>query len=279
MKRRRRLRSRRAVFLLPAALTLGNIFLGFFSVVQALEGRFFVAATCLVAAAILDKFDGLVARRMDAASDFGRELDSLADVVSFGMAPATLAYVWGLNQLPKLGWATAFVFLMCASIRLARFNVQDTESDRRFFVGLPTPAAAGVPVSFIFCHSWHVPAGLAEQETFLAVLLCGLMLLTAFLMVSQVRYFSFKDLDLERRRRHWALLAVGLTMVALAAWPAIVLPAAALAYLAHGPVMRLTGGRRTQPSTASLETAPAGAALDAEPAAAVAPSDEPEESR
>ena len=146
----------RAVALLPAILTLGNIFLGFFSIVKAIEGRFLLAAVCLVFAGILDKFDGLVARKTGTDSEFGRELDSLADAMSFGMAPALLAYTWGLQHVPKLGWATCFLFLMCATLRLARFNVQAASVDKRWFVGLPSPAAAAVPVTLVMAWSaWH----------------------------------------------------------------------------------------------------------------------------
>lgn len=250
----------RAVALLPAILTLGNIFLGFFSMVKALEGSFLVASVCLVFAAVLDKFDGLVARKTGTDSDFGRELDSLADVISFGVAPALLAYTWGLRHVPKLGWAACFLFLMCATLRLARFNVQTASVDKRWFVGLPSPAAAAVPVTLVLAWSaWH-PARpqLGSEEPFLAGLLLVLTTAAAFLMVSTFRYFAFKELRVGRQQRHLVLLGIGLAIALLAAWPPLFLLALATTYAASGPVLKLTSflsRRRPAPGGAESDGA------------------------
>ena len=231
----------RAVALLPAILTLGNIFLGFFSMVKALEGRFLAATICLVFAGILDKFDGLVARKTGTDSEFGRELDSLADVISFGVAPALLAYTWGLRHVPKLGWAACFLFLMCATLRLARFNVQSGTTDKRWFVGLPSPAAAAVPVTLVMAYSaWHAGRPqLGEEEPILAWLLLVLTAASAFLMVSTFRYFAFKDVRVGRQQRHLVLLGIGVAIALVAAWPPLSLLTLALAYAASGPAVKL----------------------------------------
>ncbi len=250
-------RPSRAVFLLPALLTLGNIFLGFFAIVKAIDGRFALAAGCVVFAALLDKFDGLVARKTGTVSDFGKELDSLADVISFGMAPALIAFTWGLGEIPKLGWAICFLFLTSGTLRLARFNVQASSLDRRWFAGLPTPAAAGVPVSLVLLFStWH-PEGAppAAAEPWLVWLLLVVMAMTSFLMVSTFRYASFKDVRVERQR--WLPAFVGLftLIVALANWPGISLVVIALTYAASGPALKLWSLVRRR-SAAQSEPAP-----------------------
>jgi CDP-diacylglycerol--serine O-phosphatidyltransferase len=250
---------RRAVFLVPAALTIGNIFLGFFGVIQALQGRFDVACICVVGAAVLDKFDGLVARKTGTESDFGRELDSLADVVSFGMAPAFIAYTWGLHLLPKVGWIVAFLYLMCGALRLARFNVQSASTDRSWFVGLPTPVAASIPVTLILAYAQWSPDAQAPTEpgSPLAWLLLGAMATAAFLMVSTVRYFAFKDLRVERSQRLLALLSLVLLVAALGAWPSQTFLALCLAYVLHGPIARfLPGRRRAAPAEVPVSTGP-----------------------
>lgn len=236
--------ARRAMALVPAALTVGNVFLGFFSVVQAFEGRHVLACACLVAAGVFDRFDGLIARRTGTESEFGRELDSLADVISFGVAPAVIAYTWGLHLVPKIGWGVAFLYLMCGSLRLARFNVQSASSDRRFFTGLPIPLAAGVPVTFILVVEQAGGGALARAEPVIQVTLLVLMVLAAFLMISRFRYFSFKEVRFERRRRNLVWLSLGLVAVALAAWPARVLFVTEMAYVSHGPLLRLLARRR-----------------------------------
>lgn len=249
----------RAVFLLPALLTLGNIFLGFFAVVKAIDGRFAVAATCLVMAAVLDKFDGLVARKTGTDSDFGKELDSLADVVSFGMAPALLAFTWGLHQVPKLGWATCFVYLMCGTLRLARYNVQSSASDKRWFAGLPIPAAAGVPVTIVLAWSTWNPEqqGLTEADGAMAWLMLAMMACAAFLMVSTFRYRALADVRVDRQWRLVALISIALSIAAIAAWPAPVLLAIALTYAGSGPVMKLVTllGRKSESSAEAVADA------------------------
>ena len=151
-------RARRGVFLLPSMFTVANMFCGWACIVYAMRGDFVTAAPFVGFAMVLDLLDGRIARATGATSDFGVEFDSLADIVSFGVAPATLVFAWGLEPLGRLGWAVAFLWLTAVAVRLARFNIQGTEGDKRYFVGLPSPAAAGVPAATVFA----VPGGLAE---------------------------------------------------------------------------------------------------------------------
>ena len=230
---------RRAVFVLPSLLTVMNLFLGYFSVVQAFQGDFRTASLLIMLAGLLDKLDGLVARATGTTSEFGRELDSLADVISFGVAPAFLSLAWGLHVVPKLGWAVAFLFLTCGVLRLARYNVQAATADRAWFVGLPIPVAAALPVTVIFSFTYRAPQR-ALEDPLGAWAFLVLMVVASFLMVSRVRYNALKDLRFGRQRRLLVLLASGAVVVSVAAWPAIALPALAAAYAVHGPALRLT---------------------------------------
>ena len=143
---------RRGVYLLPSMFTVGNMFCGYACVVYAMRGEYATAAPFLGLAVVLDMLDGPIARLTGASSPFGLEFDSLADVVSFGLAPAILVFSWGLEPLGRLGWAAGFIYVTAAAMRLARFNIQSAGADKRFFVGMPTPAAAGVLVSTVFAY-------------------------------------------------------------------------------------------------------------------------------
>src|SRR5262245_39967770 len=149
---RRRQRARRGVSLLPGLLTMGNMFCGYACVVYAMRGEYETAAPFIGFAVVLDMLDGRIARLTGTASDFGLEFDSLADVISFGIAPAILSFGWGLSPLGRLGWAAGFLFVSSAAMRLARFNIQGRAGggDKRYFVGLPSPAAAAVPAATVY---------------------------------------------------------------------------------------------------------------------------------
>lgn len=250
---------RRGSFLLPTALTMANIGMGYFSIVKSFGGEFLDATLLLVAAAVLDKFDGVVARATGTVSDLGRELDSLADVISFGVAPSLLAFAWGLEPLGRLGWAGAFLFVACGALRLARFNVLSDTADRRFFIGLPIPMAASVPVTLILAHALvtrapGLPDGTSISERGTAFLFLALMVAVALLMVSRIRYLSFKDLPIGPEHRGRAGLALALVAVAILGAPQLVLPGLAASYMAHGPLMRLA---RWQPAWTRTPPAPA----------------------
>ncbi len=205
-----RRRFRRGVYLLPSLFTIGNMFCGYACVAYAMRGELETAAPFIGIAVLLDMLDGRIARLTGSTSAFGREFDSLADVVSFGMAPALLVFQWGLEPLGRLGWAAGFVFVSAGAIRLARFNIQTT-TDKRYFVGLPIPAAAAVPAATVYVY----PYGLHDYASALPAL--ALMLIPAVLMVSTIRYRSFKTIDLQARRPYKILLAVIILFFAITA--------------------------------------------------------------
>jgi CDP-diacylglycerol--serine O-phosphatidyltransferase len=217
---------------LPSIFTIGNLFFGFAAVIRALHHDVDTAVELIVVAGILDALDGRIARLTGSCSAFGAELDSLADLVSFGLAPAVIAYQWGLvpHGQPFLA---AFAFVLAAAVRLARFNVHSHETDGSFFAGLPSPAAAGMVVSVVALHPAS-PVGDAA-----AVLVPGVLLLAGALMVSPIRYASFKRVNLRPRPSQVAIVAVvALALIALE--PAATLLVVAWGYAASGPVRALT---------------------------------------
>src|SRR6185369_8856058 len=214
-------RFRRGVYLLPSMFTLANMFSGYACIVYAMRGELEKAAPLIGLAIIVDMLDGRVARMTGATSEFGIEFDSLADVISFGVAPAILAFSWGLQPLGRIGWAAGFLFVAAASVRLARFNIQPESQDKRYFVGLPSPAAASVPAATVFAYPWGF------QTTAHAVGVLAMVIIPALLMVSTIRFRSFKTFDLQVRRSYPVLLLIALGLAALAARPEEVLLVAA----------------------------------------------------
>ncbi|HXD74400.1 MAG TPA: CDP-diacylglycerol--serine O-phosphatidyltransferase [Vicinamibacterales bacterium] len=222
-------RPRRGVSLLPSLFTMGNMWCGYASVVYSLRGEYDMAAPLIGIAYLLDALDGRLARMTGTESEFGLQLDSLADVISFGIAPAVMSFAWGLQPLGRLGWAAAFMFVACAAMRLARFNVISTKGgDKRYYVGMPSPAAAAVPAATVYIY----PYGLFDYRAALPVLL--MVLVPAILMVSTIKYRSFKDLDLKSRRSFRVLVIIAAAIVAIAMHPKIALIVAAYTYLASG---------------------------------------------
>ncbi|HEY8551384.1 MAG TPA: CDP-diacylglycerol--serine O-phosphatidyltransferase [Vicinamibacterales bacterium] len=220
-------RFRRGAYLLPSLFTLGNMFCGYACVVYSMRGEFAVAAMFIGIAIVLDMLDGRVARLTGTSSAFGVEFDSLADVISFGIAPAILSFAWGLTPFGRAGWAAGFLFVSAAAIRLARFNIQTgvPTADKRYFVGMPSPAAAGVPAATVFAY----PYGL---DDWFALLAFPMVLVPAFLMVSTVRYRSFKTFNLGERRSYRKLIVMALVIAAIATHPQITLVVLAYTYLA-----------------------------------------------
>ena len=184
---------RKGIYILPNLFTLAGLFGGFYAIVMAMNGRFDQAAIGVFAAMVLDSLDGRVARMTNTQSAFGEQMDSLSDMVSFGAAPALIAYVWALSSLGRWGWVAAFVYCACAALRLARFNVNTAVVDKRFFQGLPSPAAAALVAGFIWLMT---EAGVDGNEvrwiTFALTLYAGLT------MVTNVPFYSFKDVSLKR---------------------------------------------------------------------------------
>ncbi|HLB43806.1 MAG TPA: CDP-diacylglycerol--serine O-phosphatidyltransferase [Candidatus Limnocylindrales bacterium] len=224
-------RFRRGVYLLPSMFTVANMFCGYACVVYAMRGEFQTAAPFIGFAIILDMLDGLIARLTGTTSAFGLEFDSLADVISFGLAPAVLTFSWGLFHLGRLGWAAGFLFVTAAALRLARFNIQSVASaDRRYFVGLPSPAAAGVPAATVY--AWPYPL-----EGFpIAVMALAVVLVPAVLMVSTIRFRSFKTLDFGWHRSYLYLFFIAAVLALVATEPRVILLAAAYGYLVSAPI-------------------------------------------
>ncbi len=230
----------RGIYVLPSMFTTGGLFAGFYALIAAVQGRFELAAWALIVAAVFDMLDGRVARLLHAESEFGAQYDSLCDMLSFGIAPAVLVYLWALVPLHKPGWLAAFLVAACAALRLARFNVQLDVQDKRFFSGLPTPAAAMLIATAVLFHEDHGVQPLPWLWFAIAVALAGLM-------VSRVPFFAGKDVDLKRKRPAVLLLAMLALIVFVMADPHTHLFVLALAYCLHGPLLALRQWRRGKP--------------------------------
>ena len=216
---------RRGIFLLPSLLTVGNLFCGYACIIYAMQGNLVTAAPFVGIAVALDILDGRIARMTNTTSAFGVEFDSMADVVSFGVAPAVLAFAWGLNDLDKLGWAVGFLHVAAAALRLARFNIQSSvNTDKRYFVGMPTPAAAGIIAATVYAFPY--PLSGYFQGIALAV-----VLVPAVLMVSTIRFPSFKSLNLGWRRSYMPLFLFAVFIVLIATQPQVTLLLLAYGYL------------------------------------------------
>lgn len=238
---------RRGVYIVPTLFTMLNIFFGFRSIVNSMRAAqaitaghvsqaihsFEIACVSLLIAAIFDTFDGLVARQLGATSEFGKEYDSLADVVTFGCAPAVLVYAWGLEPLGKLGMGIAFLFLVSVSLRLARFNVMSGKADYRYFVGLPSPAGALTIAAIIY----YAPAPVTGTRFAIVILI--LTACTAFAMVSPIRWRAQKGINFQKGRSLMYVVVLAAIVAVGFAWPRPFGLGLAIAYLASGPMMRL----------------------------------------
>ncbi len=242
----------RGIFLLPSLLTTGNLFCGFLALILTAEYRYEHAALAIFVAIVMDVLDGRIARLMKATSQFGLEFDSLADVVSFCVAPAFLLYGFALARLGKAAWFGAFLFVICGALRLARFNIHTGTGDRRFFIGLPTPAAAGLAAATVLLLDGHEPARWGLAAISAATYLVGL------LMVSTMRYWSFKELQFAQRHPLEALLVLVLAIMIVATQYQIFLFGLFSLYVLSGPVRYLAVGRREPAATAEPESKGAG---------------------
>lgn len=233
-------RRRKGIYLLPNLLTTGALFAGFYAIVAAINGRYEPAVISIFVAMVLDGMDGRIARMTNTQSDFGAEYDSLSDMVSFGLAPALVAYEWILVDLGKIGWLGAFVFTSAAALRLARFNTQANVANKKFFQGLPSPAAAAVLAGVIwFFESYGLRSHLVAMPVVFA-----LTIAMALLMVSNIRYYSFKELDLRGKVPFVAVLAIVLCFVLISLDPAAVLALSFTGYALSGPTITLLQVRR-----------------------------------
>jgi len=261
---------RRGIYLLPSLFTVGTLVCGYYAILSTLKGvqwlstgadpamglaAFDAAAQAIGWAVLFDGLDGRIARLTNSSSDFGREFDSLADVITFGVAPAFLANAWGIRMveasssaqsiqhLRSAGWIITFMFVICGAARLARFNIDSSKpsGDRRHFIGLPIPAAAGIVAAIV-----HWAKDPVTDWTIAAVWLCVIASVAA-LMVSRVRYFSFKAIDLRRRRPYVTIIVIGLIVWAVSAFSEYVLLTFALTYGLSGPLGRIMSRFRPQP--------------------------------
>ncbi|MEJ2156345.1 MAG: CDP-diacylglycerol--serine O-phosphatidyltransferase [Desulfobacteraceae bacterium] len=230
----RRDRLRRSIYLLPNLFTALNLFCGFFAMVAAIDGKFVAAAYAIIVAGIFDNLDGKIARVTHSTSKFGVEFDSLCDLVSFGVAPGLMMYLWALQPLGRIGWLAGFLFVACGALRLARFNTQVGTVDSRYFVGLPIPAGAGMnAVTILFCHKVGV-----EPNAYPLVFLIMLYTLS-FLMVSTIKYPSFKNADVLRNKNFNVLVAAILVLIFIAAQPPVALFLFGVMYISSGPIVTL----------------------------------------
>ncbi|GLZ89093.1 CDP-diacylglycerol--serine O-phosphatidyltransferase [Pseudomonas sp. BN414] len=229
----------RGIYLLPNLFTTANLFAGFYAIINAMSGNFSVAAATIFVAMVLDSLDGRVARLTNTQSAFGAEYDSLSDMVAFGVAPALLAFEWALSGLGSVGLTVAFIYVAGAALRLARFNTQIGKVDKRFFIGLASPAAAGVVAGTVWAFSDFGIKG--SNMSFIVALLVAL---AGMLMVSNIKFYSFKDLDLKGRVPFVAILVVVLAFAVVFSDPPRILLLIFLAYAASGPVQYLLQLRR-----------------------------------
>ena len=220
----------RGIYILPNLFTTMNIFCGFYAVIAAVNGASNAAAVAILVAAIFDALDGKIARATQTTSRFGVEYDSLADVISFGLAPGLMIYLWALKPLGRLGWLAAFLFMVCGALRLARFNTQVDSVKSDYFVGLPIPAAASMLAATVMLHH---RLGIGDSANKILILM--LIYVLSFLMVSSFKFHSFKKPELFKKMNFNVLVAAVLIMIFIAAQPAIALFSIGLVYILSGP--------------------------------------------
>jgi len=232
---------RRGIYLLPNLITTAALFAGFYGIVAATQGKFEQASVAIFLAMILDGLDGRVARMTNTQTEFGAEYDSLADMGSFGLAPALVMYEWSLSSLinvsfplGKLGWLAAFLYVASAALRLARFNTKASNTDKRYFQGLPSPAAAAVVVGFVWACFDN---GIKGDEV--AIIALPIIVFAGLMMVSNVSYYSFKNVDFHNKVPFVAMLVVVMVFVFAAIDPPIVLFSGFMIYALSGPVVSI----------------------------------------
>jgi CDP-diacylglycerol---serine O-phosphatidyltransferase len=223
---------RRGAYLLPSLFTIGNMLFGFYAIICGLEGAFVRGSLSILLAAALDSVDGRIARMTGTESDFGKEYDSLADVITFGAAPAMLAYLWGLRDLNPDSWLLSVFYMVCTATRLARFNVQTRVVDSRFFVGLPSPWAALTICALLS----FAPEYTGDLQVIMQVVMGAALLLIGVLMVSTFRYKSFKKLDLRQRWSYRAFVPLAAILLVFLFIPRAALLVITLLYTISGPV-------------------------------------------
>jgi CDP-diacylglycerol--serine O-phosphatidyltransferase len=227
-------RMRKGIYILPNLITSGSLFCGFFALLRTLQEDFYTAAVFILASGLLDGMDGKIARYTNTTTRFGVEFDSLADVIAFCVAPGILVYAWALEPFGRMGWLAAFLFVVCGALRLARYNLQGSTVESRFFSGLPTPAAAGLIATGVLVFYEAGDTGVSRHPTVLIV-----TYILAFLMVSTFKYYGFKDIDLFRRKPfRWLVIAI-LLLIVIAYEPEYTLFGLFFSYFISGPILSL----------------------------------------
>jgi CDP-diacylglycerol---serine O-phosphatidyltransferase len=231
-KRNRINKMKKGIFILPSLLTLTSIFFSFYALILAIKGQFLWSGVLILVAGFFDGIDGKVARLTKTSTKFGIELDSLADVISFGVAPALLFYTWALEPYGRLGWVVSFVYVACGALRLARFNVQNNVIDPKRFNGLPIPAAAGMLATAVIFFE-HLDIKPDNYSVFLLILTA----LLSFLMVSSVKFHAFKDLTIVREKPFSSTVGFVFLISLIAVAPFVVPFFICAAYVVSGPIM------------------------------------------
>lgn len=250
-------------YIIPNLFTTGNLFFGFFGIINAIEGRFELAAVAILISCLFDILDGKVARLTRATSRFGVEYDSLADLVAFGVGPGILMYLWALKPFGRLGWLAAFLFMACGALRLARFNVQAETVSKKYFVGLPIPGAASmISTTVLFLHNWKVTSTMASSiplllETFLL----------GFLMISTAPYYSFKEVEGVKAKPLPVLFGILVLVTIVAVHPGSILFSLLLIYVLAGPCTYLVQCLKgtSEPAETGVVESPAEAVAETEP--------------
>lgn len=229
--------TRRGIFLLPSLVTTGGLFAGFFAIIASMNGQFEKACVAILAAAVLDALDGAVARLTKTQSEFGAQYDSLHDLVSFGVAPSLMLYSWSLVTLGKLGWMAAFVYVACAALRLARFNSQNQNEEKKFFTGLASPASALLVVGYV----WTTVDRNVDQNLVFSIFGLLLCLWSGLLMVSNFRFLGIKQIDLQGRVPFVVILVAVLLIAVFFIDPPLVMLVIGIGYSFSGPVSSILG--------------------------------------
>ena len=230
---------KRGVYILPNLFTTGNLFCGFWAIISVFHEKYYFAAVAILLASVFDALDGKVAKLSGATTKFGVQYDSLSDLVSFGIAPAVLAFSCALRPYGKFGWLAAFLFVVCGALRLARFNVMSTSGETKYFKGLPIPAAAAMIALTILLYFELIEKGGVKD-----IVILFMIYVLAFLMVSNIRYFSFKELNLARRKPFSIFIFVVLTMILIIMQPVVVLFGFILLYVCSGPAGMVIAWRK-----------------------------------
>lgn len=235
-----RKRFKKGVYLLPNLITSASLFGGFYAIIASLDGNYEYAAIAIIISGILDGMDGRVARLTGSSSKFGVEYDSLADLIAFGLAPGVLIFTWALRPFGRYGWLAAFLYVVCGALRLARFNVQVTTIESKRFNGLPIPAAAAMVCTTVLMF-FFLGRG---EETVRHITVLILIYALAFLMISNVHYYSFKELNLSQRMPFRLLVGLIFLLIVVAANPAVMLFLLTFGYVLSGPITTVVDKRR-----------------------------------